>query len=172
MMNPNTEIIFSIPGVRIGCLVYNGLVTSTLECFYSTACLNRVAQLISNLPETSWPKSLNRSSLSQFSPNISIHALLDKQLVEAWEKIINFEGYYNACDPTQCIYPYKQGVGFIYIVTMLLGFLGGLIVSLRIAAPLLIQFYRTVCDRIKMISNSKQQSFVELPEKSIIKSFC
>ena len=146
MMTPQPPAVHLIPGMQVGCLPYHVLMSSTLECFYDETCLNTTAGWISTLPSTSWPKPLNGSSASRFTPRSTISSILMEQMVERWINNVNFTRYFEFCMPAECIYTTTKRNDIIYILITLFGSFGGFIVVLRIVSPLTVQFWHSVSD--------------------------
>lgn len=148
-MEPNPPPIFVIPGMHVGCAPYDAIVVSNLECFYNSTCLNMTTQLISNLPSSAWPKSLDNSLPSQYLPNETIKTIYKKLMSEKVEITNNFSGYYSECRPNQCTYTYPERFNIIYVVTMLIGVYGGLCAGLHIVSPLIIKAGQYIHRKIK-----------------------
>ena len=141
-MVPQPSPVFVVPGMHVGCVPFDSINRASLECFFDAICLNTTAQWISSLPATSWPKPLNRSVRSQFSPSTKIEEIFAYQMVERWENRANFSSYYAACAPNECTYTFQGRNHFAYILTTIIGAFGGLTVTLRILASLFILIYR------------------------------
>ena len=143
-MIPQPPPVFIIPGMHVGCTPFQAFSGSTLECFFDPACLNVTAGHISTLPSSAWPKPLNPLLPSHFSRKATISEILAPQMVEEWSNARNFTNYYGICAPSECTYTFKQRNEPLYVLTTLIGLFGGLIVSLRILAPMIVQLFRTV----------------------------
>jgi hypothetical protein len=130
--------------MRVGCTPYDALMNSTLECFFDPFCLNATAQIISNLSNADWPKPLNKSKQSRFLFNDSIGSILEYQMIEELNGIRNFSQYYSVCAPLQCTYTFVGYNNFIYVITMMASLFGGLTAILRIMAPTIVQFVRSI----------------------------
>jgi hypothetical protein len=61
-------------------------------------------------------------------------------MVEEWNATENYTSYYVECQPSECIYSYTARNGILYIVTTLIGLLGGLITVLKLLVPRLVGF--------------------------------
>lgn len=155
MMNPSPPALFIIPGMSVGCLPYDALSSSTLECFFSSACLNTTAQWISTLPPSDWPKPLDSSKMTRFSINSTLASIMDEQMIDRWDNTVDFASYYTICAPTQCTYTFVGYGNFLDIITLFIGLVGGLNIALRIIAPLVIQVVRYLMQKFsKNISQS------------------
>jgi hypothetical protein len=139
MMVPQPPAVFIIPGMRVGCAPFYAIDLSTLECFFDETCLNTTARWISNLPASAWPKALNRSLLSKFQPTASIQDILAEDMVDQWNNDASFSKYYAACSPSECTYTFTRRNDVLVVLTTLIGLFGGLMVSMRMLAPLLVQ---------------------------------
>jgi hypothetical protein len=148
MMIPQPPPVYVIPGMKVGCMPYDAMIESTLECWYSEECLNVTASWISRLPANAWPKSLNSSKLYGFSPKESMEQIADRQMVDEWQSIKNFSAYYSQCSPIECTYSFQQRNNFIYLISLLISLYGGLTISLRFLSPCIVQLIQYVNARI------------------------
>ncbi|CAF1425833.1 unnamed protein product [Rotaria sp. Silwood1] len=153
MMTPKPPPVFIVPGMHVGCLPDDAMKTNTLECFFDSVCLNTTAQWISTLPATSWPKPLNSSMKSRFISTTPTVILIDELMIEEWQNITNFSGYYAACSPASCTYTITKHSGILQILAVLIGSLGGLIVVLRTITP---QFVKLPALLVRILSKRKK----------------
>jgi hypothetical protein len=138
---PYNTRMFDIPGLYRGCYIVEALLQSTLECFYNQTCINQLqSHLRSSLPMTII--ALNSSLPTNYSVTSTIQQLLDGLMVENWNVSLTYESYYNACQPIECIYTYETRNGVVYIITTIIGLVGGLISVLRVFVPILVKFVR------------------------------
>jgi hypothetical protein len=63
-------------------------------------------------------------------------------MVEEWNLLIMYEQYYNECQPTECSYTHQTKNTVIYIVTTLVGLVGGLITVLKLIVPIFVKLIR------------------------------
>jgi hypothetical protein len=141
IFNSSSEaIIFSVPGLYIGCFVIEALLQSTMECFYNQTCINQLqSYLNSSLPMN--VTALDTSLPTQYFINSTIEELLDNLMVEQWNSSQLYDSYYNECQPAQCTYTYVTKNDIIYIVTTLVGLVGGLITVLELVVPRLVKLF-------------------------------
>ncbi|CAF3049919.1 unnamed protein product [Rotaria sp. Silwood2] len=148
-----------LPGLVVGCLPIDGLRMSTLECFFSSNCINTILNYLEyyTLPDKSKALNftlpevlplilnpLNESIPSHFSPVTLIGTIIDELFIEKWENITSYENYYDACSPTICNYKYSQRRGVLYVITSLLSLYGGLTTSLRFIVWNGMKLYQTI----------------------------
>ncbi|CAF1508415.1 unnamed protein product [Adineta ricciae] len=76
----------------------------------------------------------------EFMVNSTLEDILDKLMVEQWFPSITYESYYNECAPLKCTYTHKTKNSIVYIVTMIIGLIGGLITVLKQTVPRLVSF--------------------------------
>ena len=74
--------------------------------------------------------------------NSTIEDLLNHLMVEKWISSLIFESYYNECIPKKCFYSIEAKNSAIYIVTTVIGLVGGLIKVFKLIVPRLVQFVR------------------------------
>jgi hypothetical protein len=84
--------------------------------------------------------ALNSSLPTNYSVTSTIQQLLDGLMVENWNVSLTYESYYNACQPIECIYTYETRNGVVYIITTIIGLVGGLITVLKVLVPALVKF--------------------------------
>ncbi|CAF1691029.1 unnamed protein product, partial [Adineta ricciae] len=65
-----------------------------------------------------------------FSKNTTIEELLNELMVEKWNLSSSYKNYYNECHPSECSYSQTVQNSGIYIVTTVIGLIGGLITAL------------------------------------------
>jgi hypothetical protein len=134
-------LLFTVPGVYTGCYVIEALIQSTLECFYNQTCINELqSYLLSS--STMNVTALDSSLPTQYFINSTIEDLVDHLMVEQWNSSQIYDGYYNACQPAECTYTHETKNDIIYIVTTLIGLLGGLITVLKLVVPRLVKLVR------------------------------
>jgi hypothetical protein len=124
----NTTTI-TLPGFVGGCLPVDGLRQSTLECLFDPICLATLGTLLNS---SMVPSPLNASVVTRY-PHIAttFGSMIDQLFVEEWINVTNYSTYYQACSPHICRYTYVERHDALYMITSLLGFYGGLTVSLR-----------------------------------------
>ena len=127
------RLIVNVTGFVAGCYPIESLLKSTLQCLFDTSCLSKILDYVSH--DHSIDFTPLNSSQTKFSPQSTVDSLLGNLLVENWSDDVSFEKYYEQCAPILCTYTVNQQVTFLYIITQLLGFYGGLTVVLRLLIP-------------------------------------
>ena len=129
-----TEPVFAhgqmIPGFVLGCTPMESLFRSTLECLYNQTCVD----LINISPM----QPLDAFSPSRYSLNTNVDELVKKMFIERWSFDVSYSQFFNACKPATCTYLISQQRSILQLVTIALGFYGGLRAILYFAAPYLI----------------------------------
>ena len=133
--------IFNISGVYLGCYVLQSLLQSSLECFYDTTCFDQY-KIVFSPNMTSNATTLNAKAPSVYLKNTTVGDIVDELMIEAWNWTVLYDKYYEACQPSECRYTVKTRNAAIYIVTTMIGLVGGLVTALKIAAPLLVKLAR------------------------------
>lgn len=136
-MSSNSLVSIPILGLKIGCTPSESFLLSTLECFYDISCLNLIRQY-TNSTQPITP--LARTAITtEFTPNTTVVDLLKYLFTEQWLTIMNYSAYFEQCSPLLCSYTYIQKFNLLYIVTVLLGFHGGLAIVLKWICPLCVR---------------------------------
>ena len=135
-----------LPGLVVGCSPMDALRLSTLECLFSTVCINTILSHLDYYTTTDGSEPNNftspanlsfllapllQSKLGRFSPTTPIGSLLDESFIDQSTHAISFENYFSVCAPSSCYYEYVKSNDSLFIFTSLLGVYGGLTVSLR-----------------------------------------
>ena len=127
---PNITVLFTVPGFRRGCFIVEALLQSDLRCFYNASCINELEKYL--LPQYAINvTALDDSLSSNYLPNSTIQQLLDHLMIEEWNVTHMYDRYYNACQPTECTYNVEARNAVIYVVTTLIGIIGGLTTVLQ-----------------------------------------
>jgi hypothetical protein len=137
----NGKILFSVPGIYQGCFIIESLLQSDLRCFYNQTCINIVLPYYKAIPPMN-VTALDQSLPSRFLPNSTLESVVDELMVENWTRSIMYDQYYNACQPIECTYTRPTKNSIVYIVTALIGLLGGLITVLKLIVPRAVMLVR------------------------------
>ena len=112
-----------LTGFRVGCMILDSVLQSSLVCLYNQQCLALLqASMYYSKPVPA--EILTYSPL--FPPNTTIETILSRLFVSEWLLNTSFDRYFNECAPQSCQYSYSIQYNPIYIVTMLMGLFGGL----------------------------------------------
>jgi len=126
----NVSATVIVPGFLQGCFIVEGLLQSDLRCFYNASCINELETYLS--PQYAINvTALDDSLSSNYLPNSTIQQLLDHLMIEEWNVTHMYDRYYNACQPTECTYNVEARNAVIYVVTTLIGIIGGLTTVLQ-----------------------------------------
>lgn len=116
-----------------GCSTIEGLFKSTLECFYNQTCMDAVNSL-TLLPryQDFYPVNFTALNATRNLPNETIESVVNRLFVDAWLTSSSFDSYYAVCDPSVCTYEYTTRRDFVYLITKIIGIVGGLTTGLKI----------------------------------------
>ena len=121
------EAIFTIPGLYKGCYVTQAVLQSSMECFYQNACISKIENFLQAPLSLSSPiLPLNSSTKSRFNSSSTIDQLLSKAMTEEWISNISYAQYFDQCHASACTYLITSRLNLIYIITTLIGLIGGL----------------------------------------------
>ena len=135
----------TFPGLFMGCLPSSALLQSTYECFYNQTCIDLLHTALFNTSQTSLlPKRVNMSN--RFQPNKRVVSLFDALFVESWIRQYDYEAFFQACAIPTCSYSYTRKPDLAYVITTLVGLIGGLNIILRLVCPLVVIAYPSLMD--------------------------
>ncbi|UJR29415.1 hypothetical protein I4U23_010627 [Adineta vaga] len=162
---------YTIPGLNVGCFPIDSILLSTLECFFNESCIQMLIDLrlydfdkyFSPINITN-KTALDRLLKSQFLPNTTLEIIISKLFIEDWTETVDYASHYLQCQPKFCKYTIIEKRQPIFIITNIIGLLGGLTVILRIIVPYLVKIIR----RIYHYCHDCQQN--EINKKSTHKS--
>ena len=136
---PSTRVKFTVPGLYVGCYVIESLLRSSLQCFYDQTCIN-ILQSYCSSPFPINVTALDPSIPSIYFVNSTIQQMVNSLMVEEWNSSLRYASYYDECQPAQCIYTHTTRNDIIYIVTTLIGLVGGLVTVLKLVVPRAVKF--------------------------------
>jgi len=139
----------TVPGLVLGCYTIDSLLLSTLECFYDKNCIKllidnydfNVVGLVRPLDNRAIRIQPLSNKTSRFSSNTTINEIFSQLFVEEWINSTNFTSYYTRCKPSQCTYTLRKRFDTGYMLTIMLGFYGGLSALLDIILPPIVKLF-------------------------------
>jgi hypothetical protein len=144
-----------------GCSIVDIVLDSTLTCWYDNTCFNEVRRLISefhsNDPILNNLTLLDPMLSSRFPPNTSIRMIVNKMMVERWNRSIFYGNFYQNCHPANCSFTYQERIHIVSIITTVIGVFGGLSTILQLLSPVLVQIFFK-CIRLIKPNNLSQAS--------------
>ncbi|CAF1074494.1 unnamed protein product [Adineta steineri] len=166
----NSSEIIAIKGLKIGCTPSESFLSSTLECFYDSSCINLIETKIKNttIMNTTYVTELLYANSSRFLPNTTIIDLVNELFIETWLTTMNYSAYFDYCSPTYCSYTYIQQLSSLYTVTLLLGLYGGLSVVLKWICPKIVYILFKIYQYRKKQSN--RVTFAHTTEAVVIET--
>jgi hypothetical protein len=136
---------YNISGMFQAWFPLQSLLMSTLECFYKDTCLSQIIQHINSTVSPINFTTLKSSSLSlNNSQYDKIELLANNLFIQSWNNKSSFESYFNHCHPLTCQYTYESRSDLIYIVTTIIGLIGGVNVFLRLLLPHVVKLMASI----------------------------
>ena len=133
-----TSSLWVVPGFYQGCYILEALRQSWFESLYNQSCLSELQYYMpSRYPLNA--TALNASVPSRFTPFTSIGDILDQLMLEQWTHRVIYGDYYEMCRPSECSYTITKRSDAIYVVTTLIGLVGGLMKTLNFSVPRMIR---------------------------------
>lgn len=163
---------FRIPNFFTGCFPMEALFQSTLECFYNRTCVDRVEDYFAFYGGGTVPNISTLAITSQW-PNDTreiVESIIERLMVNAWEKNISFTSYFQTCAPTSCTFESFGRPHILFVITTVIGIFGGLSTGFKILMLIILRsiekiregyFRRSVIHFMKSIfacSNEQQMT--------------
>ena len=136
---PDGQILFRMPDFYTGCFVIEALLQSTLQCFYDQSCIDELQTYLSTSSSIN-VIALDASASSVYSPMSAVEEIVTKLMIEEWNPSWKYDRYYHECQPTKCSFRITTRNDAIYIVTTVIGMVGGLITILKLVVPKGVKF--------------------------------
>lgn len=137
IMTPPVISATQIQGLHTGCMPFESIMESTLECFYRNDCL-------SNLFDSRRTQPLKTEIKSVYTINTKINDLIYELFIETWSIEKDFELFYSECNPNKCLYSYNRKGNLIFVILTTLSLCSGLIIALRIVSMFIIHLYTII----------------------------
>ncbi|CAF0854600.1 unnamed protein product [Adineta steineri] len=132
---PQMVKVFNVTGFYVGCYTTEALLRSTLECFYNQTCIDNL-QIYLSPHSPMYVTALDSSLPSQYSEYSTIENLLNNLMIEEWNPTQMYDRYYDECQPIECTYTIKTRNNILYVITTLIGIIGGLTRVSKILVPI------------------------------------
>ncbi|CAF0844698.1 unnamed protein product [Adineta steineri] len=115
----NYSHLVNVPGMIVDCLVVDGALASTLECYYNQSCISILhGQLSMNI------KPLSATSNKNFSMYSTLQSIFNKLMIDGTTTEIRFDKYFSECNCPFCSYSYTRRFDIFFIFTAVTGSIG------------------------------------------------
>lgn len=119
--------LFSIPNFYIGCYLVDGLLVSTLECFYNRSCMMEIDRhkhisMQEDFDFVALDPTLN-------SPDETVATVVSRLMIDSWPPHIPYASCYNTCVPVLCTFDESRANDPFSVVNTTVGAFGGLSLS-------------------------------------------
>ena len=138
------HLLFDVPGINVGCFILDAVLQSDLSCLYNSSCLS---QLNTYLNDSLYP--FNATALNVFDSSLpTVNDLVQRLMVEQWLFNSSYESYFSQCNPSTCTHTYDKQFDVLFIITTVIGSVGGIVTILMLATlPLVVFTRRFLCRR-------------------------
>ena len=140
-INALTEV-FRIPNFFVDCSSLQGLLSSTLECYYNQSCMLQIGEHLDYSTELILHFSILNSSLNM--PNETIETILTRLMIDFWLTNISFSSYFSTCAPLSCTFEYTGRNDFIVIATTIISIFGGLSLGYKLFIMITLQLIEKI----------------------------
>ena len=133
--------LYSIPGILIGCYIFEALLQSDLHFFYNQTNVDWLRETL-NITGSKIFHALDPVNSNGFSLNEPIERILERMMINQWKRNISYENYFDQCQPSSCRYSYVQRFDLLYMITSITALIGGLTSALQLVIPRLVRLIR------------------------------
>lgn len=163
---PNTTV-WSVTGFVRTCNAFESILGSDLRCFFNQTCFNTILSMYNvDLPDrlplpsdTLAITVLNSSVQSRFTPTTTLNYILNQLAIEEWQTTFHFENFFNACIPITCSYRRSVRMEILYVVSVVVSIVGGLVTILRLVVPYAVWFIYHV---VKLVRSKRSNRPVRM----------
>ncbi|CAF4239782.1 unnamed protein product, partial [Adineta steineri] len=152
-------------GVNIGCSIINTAMQSSLICWFNKNCIYQARRFVERYNISVYENStilLDRNLSSRYHPNTTIETIFNEMMIEEWNFSRSFASYFLKCKPSFCSVTYHKKANIIYIITVIIGLIGGINVILNLISPLIIKIIFKIINKLRRQRPS--QSLTEEPD--------
>ena len=159
---------FIVPNFFLGCSLIDGLMKSTLECFYNLSCMMEYDLALNNYDDI--PFSFTNLNENLNLPNETIQSIINVLMIDSWTSTSSFSSYYNTCLPASCTYEYLGRNDLFVVITTILGIVGGLSLGLKLLILIILRFTQNLMNNISFrgLINIIKKLFICNTEQRII----
>ena len=142
-----------IRGMKTDCYPLDGLMASTLECFFDQSCLQL---LVGN---TTSVITLNTSFESRYLSTDPVEKIMSTLFMEKLTFSYSREAYYQQCGPKLCTYSYVHKNTLLTLITTIIGFVSGLDTILRFLLPKMVRLLMKLKQKFWSSTQNDLQAF-------------
>ena len=133
------HLLFHVPGINVGCFVLNAVLQSNLSCLYNRSCLS---QLNTYLNASLHPFNATALNVSNSSLLPTVGELVEMLMVDEWLFNSSYDSYFTQCNPSTCTYTYTKKFDILFIITKVMGSIGGIVTILMLVTLSLVTLTR------------------------------
>ena len=149
------RVYHTFSGLRLGCTIFESLLQSSLECFYSASCVDSAVDVLKALRYSPDSPYWNTSglfnpldnSLSTFADDDTIETIVSRMFINRWQHEISYKAFFHGCAARECTYTHHYRFDALDVITTILSVFSGLAVGLRFVVPHLFAIMDKICRR-------------------------
>jgi hypothetical protein len=148
-----THLLFHVPGINVGCFILDAVLQSDLSCLYNSSCLSQLNTYLNTSSLT-----FNATALTVSNSSIpTVNDLVDQLMVDEWSFNASYDSYFSQCNPSACTYAYATQFDILFIVTTVMGIIGGVVTILMLLTLPLVSFIRRFISRRRRLSVTQNE---------------
>ncbi|CAF3700640.1 unnamed protein product, partial [Adineta steineri] len=124
--------------IFVGCYLVEAVLQSDLRCFFDIGCLQQLIDSLSLVNISALDIILN-STASHYQEKSSLLEIVSNLMIEEWNNQTFYNNYFNICQPSVCTATYIGYGNIVYIITTIIGLIGGLTKVYRFIVPIFLR---------------------------------
>lgn len=149
----------SIPGLMYDCLITDGALASSFECFYDFDCVTMLTHH-GIIPE----ESRLLSNSQRFLPTHTVDEILAQLMIDRLTMKVDFDAYYDTCNPSFCTYSYRHRPDLMFILTTLISILGTGSTIARLFSQLIMKLISKIRIRLRLRNAINTIGMANIPD--------
>ena len=121
-----------VKGMRSNCYPFDGLLASTLECYFDASCLKLL------VPDATPFQPLDAQRTGHFPATMSLSLIAGQSMIEDIRINGSMGDYFSQCDCAKCSYDSTFSNTWLGVVSVGVGLMSGVNTALRLLIPILI----------------------------------
>ncbi|CAF1412777.1 unnamed protein product [Adineta steineri] len=155
------NIVWPIEGINLGCSIIDTVMQSSLICWFNKSCIYELRRRVEKYNISVHENStilLDRNLSSRYYPNTPIEEIFNEMMIEEWNIFRSFASYFLKCKPLLCSVTYQKKANIIYIITVIIGLIGGINVILNLISPLIIKIIFKIINKLRRQRSLQNQT--------------
>ncbi|CAF1364363.1 unnamed protein product [Adineta steineri] len=131
--------LFNVSGIYVGCVILDAVLQSDLSCLYNSSCLSQLNNYLNN---SLYPFNATPLNSVSYSSLPTVNDLIENLMVDEWIFNSSYQSYFSQCNSSICTYTYTKQFDVLFMITTVIGSIGGIVTILMLVTLPLVTFIR------------------------------